>query len=76
MEEGRAVVEEHGHRSLWLERPGKGTDEEVDHAAVVVDPFAVSFQHQDRPLSLLRFDGHRGCGGQAARTVSYSAGLR
>ena len=29
-----------------------------------------------RELSLLRFDGHRGCGGQAARTVSYSAGLR
>ncbi|MGE7439736.1 hypothetical protein [Kitasatospora sp. NPDC001175] len=29
-----------------------------------------------QPLSLLRFDGHRWCGGQAARTVSYSAGLR
>ncbi|GAA2815852.1 hypothetical protein GCM10010505_46670 [Kitasatospora aburaviensis] len=27
-------------------------------------------------VSLLRFDGHRWCGGQAARPVSYSAGLR
>ncbi|MGW7008156.1 hypothetical protein ACWGCW_36535 [Streptomyces sp. NPDC054933] len=27
-------------------------------------------------VSLLRFDGHHRCGGQAARTVSYSAGLR
>ena len=31
---------------------------------------------QSELLSLLRFDGHHWCGGQAASAVSYSAGLR
>ncbi|CAM5520865.1 hypothetical protein GCM10010298_68750 [Streptomyces microflavus] len=38
--------------------------------------YAVSVPDGEAIVSLLRFDGHHWCGGQAASAVSYSAGLR
>ncbi|MEU9127806.1 cytochrome P450 [Kitasatospora sp. NPDC048540] len=50
----------------------------IPEGALIVIPITTVGRcpHAHHALSLLRFDGHHRCGGQAARTVSYSAGVR
>lgn len=57
---------------LAREVPADDVGNQAEHAARV--------PHQphgsEQGVSFLRFDGHHGCGGQAASAVSYSPGLK
>jgi hypothetical protein len=65
------------HVRVYLWRDEEGDQEDADAIVEVRPSIHAELPASDQALvrlSLFRFDGHAWCGGQAVRTVSYSAG--